>query len=242
MASSHTLISSATTSTPYCHHDSLYKKPDPFSSNIQITTTTHKLQSQWLGITKLPLNYSNTRTFPPKTRPIAATISFSLPTANPERVSSSDKVPQWSLKAIKSFAMGELEARKLKFSTTGTEAILMGILVEGTNRASKLLRADGFTLMKVREEAIKLIGKPDYFFFSPEHPPLTESAQKALDWAVDEKLKSGDGGEITTCHLLLGVWSEKEGAGYKIMNTLGFNDEKAQQLHSLISKPGFIED
>lgn len=45
--------------------------------------------------------------------------------------------------------------------------------------------------MKVREEAIKLIGKPDYFFFSPEHPPLTESAQKALDWAVDEKLKSG---------------------------------------------------
>lgn len=38
---------------------------------------------------------------------------------------------RWSLKAIKSFAMGELEARKLKFSTTGTEAILMGILVEG---------------------------------------------------------------------------------------------------------------
>lgn len=38
---------------------------------------------------------------------------------------------RWSLKGIKSFAMGELEARKLKFSTTGTEAILMGILVEG---------------------------------------------------------------------------------------------------------------
>lgn len=27
--------------------------------------------------------------------------------------------------------MGELEARKLKYPTTGTEAILMGILVEG---------------------------------------------------------------------------------------------------------------
>lgn len=62
----------------------------------------------------------------------------------------------------------------------------------GTNRASKLLRANGFTLVKVREEAIKLIGKPDYFFFSPEHPPLTEAAQKALDWAVDQKLKSGN--------------------------------------------------
>lgn len=38
---------------------------------------------------------------------------------------------RWSWRAIKSFAMGELEARKLKHSTTGTEAILMGILVEG---------------------------------------------------------------------------------------------------------------
>lgn len=38
---------------------------------------------------------------------------------------------RWSWRAIKSFAMGELEARKLKYPTTGTEAILMGILIEG---------------------------------------------------------------------------------------------------------------
>lgn len=29
------------------------------------------------------------------------------------------------------------------------------------------------------------------YFFSPEHPPLTEPARKALDWAIDVKLKSG---------------------------------------------------
>ena len=38
---------------------------------------------------------------------------------------------RWSSKAIKSFAMGELEARKLKYPNTGTEALLMGILIEG---------------------------------------------------------------------------------------------------------------
>ena len=38
---------------------------------------------------------------------------------------------RWSERAIKSYAMGELEARKLKYPNTGTEAILMGILVEG---------------------------------------------------------------------------------------------------------------
>ncbi|KAF9616954.1 hypothetical protein IFM89_033024 [Coptis chinensis] len=158
-----------------------------------------------------------------------ATISFSLPTAKPEKVSS-EKAPKWSARAIKSFAMGELEARKLKYPSTGTEAILMGILVEGTSLASKFLRANGITLFKVRDEIVKLLGKSDLYYFSPEHPPLTEPAQRALDYAIDEKLKSGDSGEITTTHLLLGIWSEKESAGYKIMATLGFDDEKAAEL------------
>ena len=38
---------------------------------------------------------------------------------------------RWSERGIKSYAMGELEARKLKYPNTGTEALLMGILVEG---------------------------------------------------------------------------------------------------------------
>ncbi|KAK1306531.1 Clp protease-related protein [Acorus calamus] len=163
-----------------------------------------------------------------RSRPIS-TVFFMLPTANPERTSSS-KIPKWSSRSIKSFSMGELEARKLKYPTTGTEALLMGILVEGTSLAAKFLRANGITLFKVREETVKLLGKSDLYFFSPEHPPLTEPAQRALDWAVDEKLKSGEDGEITTAHMLLGIWSEKDSAGHKIMASLGFDDEKAKEL------------
>ncbi|KAH9647484.1 ATP-dependent clp protease ATP-binding subunit clpt1 [Citrus sinensis] len=131
--------------------------------------------------------------------------------------------------------MAELEARKLKYPNTGTEAFLMGILVEGTSTTAKFLRANGITLFKVREETLNLLGKSDLFFFSPERPPLTEQAQRALDWAFNEKLKSGESGEITTNHLLLGIWSEKESAGHKILATLGFNDEKAKE----IAKSGF---
>lgn len=47
------------------------------------------------------------------------------------------------------------------------------------------------TLFKVRDETINLLGKSDMYFFSPEHPPLTEPAGKAIEWAVDEKKKSG---------------------------------------------------
>ncbi|KAL3834575.1 hypothetical protein ACJIZ3_009311 [Penstemon smallii] len=164
-----------------------------------------------------------------------ATVSFSLPTTKKTQEVAADKKPRWSARAIKSFAMGELEARKLKFPTTGTEALLMGILVEGTSLASKFLRENGITLFKVREEIVNLLGRSDLYFFSPEHPPLTEQAQSALDWAIEEKLKSGESGEITSSHLLLGIWSQKGSAGQKILAGFGFDDEKAKELAKTVS-------
>jgi hypothetical protein len=53
---------------------------------------------------------------------------------------------------------------------------------------------------------------------------------------------AGNGGEITTSHLLLGIWSEAESPGHKIMATFGFNDEKAKELESLSSESGFADD
>ncbi|GMP24206.1 hypothetical protein CsSME_00001550 [Camellia sinensis var. sinensis] len=47
-------------------------------------------------------------------------------------------------------------------------------------------------------------------------------------------LKS-ENGEITTTHLLLGIWSEKESAGHKIMAALGFDDEKAKEIAKSVS-------
>ncbi|GAB4834266.1 ATP-dependent Clp protease ATP-binding subunit clpt2, chloroplastic [Ancistrocladus abbreviatus] len=160
------------------------------SSSPSLSFSSHSLENSWLGSLTLSLQSSRTKGKSPKYNAVTATVAFSLPTSKPERVAN-DKAPKWSWRAIKSFAMGELEARKLKYPTTGTEALLMGILIEGTSLAAKFLRAHGITLAKVREECIKLLGKGDMYFFSPEHPPLTAAAQKALDWAVDEKLKSG---------------------------------------------------
>ncbi|PHU22886.1 Clp protease-related protein, chloroplastic [Capsicum chinense] len=164
-----------------------------------------------------------------------ATVAFSLPTAKSERAPS-EKQSKWSARAIKAFAFAELEARKLKYPNTGTEALLMGILVEGSSSAAKFLRTNGVTLFKVRDEIVKLLGRSDMYYFSPEHPPLTKTAQKALDWAIDEKLKSGEGGEITVTHLALGIWSEKESAGHKIMATLGFDDDKAKELTKFMDR------
>ncbi|KAB5573666.1 ATP-DEPENDENT CLP PROTEASE ATP-BINDING SUBUNIT CLPT2 CHLOROPLASTIC [Salix viminalis] len=174
--------------------------------------------------------------------PVSATVLSSLPTAKPERFASfGEKVPRWSWRAIKAFTMAELEARKLKFANTGTEALLLGILIEGTSVAAKYLWANGITVFKVREETIKVLGKADMYYFPPERPPLTDDAQKVLDLVLDRKLKSGDSGEVTTSDLLLGIWSEVESPGHKILAVLGFNDEKAKELEASSSGPGFID-
>lgn len=46
---------------------------------------------------------------------------------------------------------------------------------------------------------------------------------------------AGDSGEITVTHLVLGLWSEKESAGHKILESLGFDDEKAKELSVSVS-------
>ena len=46
---------------------------------------------------------------------------------------------------------------------------------------------------------------------------------------------AGDSGEITVTHLFLGIWSEKESAGHKILVSLGFDDEKAKELAVSVS-------
>ncbi|XP_074264876.1 ATP-dependent Clp protease ATP-binding subunit CLPT2, chloroplastic [Silene latifolia] len=227
---------------------SISKLPLPFSNFSTKTHFSKFNSSSFISHNSFPSLITTTTTTTThlflnstKQRHVSAVVSFSLPTKNPESAVA-EKLPKWSWRAIKSFAMGELEARKLKYATTGTEAILMGILVEGTSLAAKFLWENGITLFKVRDESVKLREKGDFFFFSPEHPPLTESAQKALDRAVDVKLKSGVDGEITPTELLLGIWSEVESPGHKILAALGFDDEKAKQLQALSSKPGFAEE
>lgn len=53
---------------------------------------------------------------------------------------------------------------------------------------------------------------------------------------------AGNGGEVTSSDLLLGIWSEVDSPGHKILAALGFNNDKAKELESLISEPGFVDE
>lgn len=40
---------------------------------------------------------------------------------------------------------------------------------------------------------------------------------------------------MTTSHLLLGIWSEENSAGHKLLASYGFDDEKARKLAKTVS-------
>ncbi|KAK4283198.1 hypothetical protein QN277_000175 [Acacia crassicarpa] len=225
MAATPTLSSSSPPISLQASPSSASSKPKHLQLPSTLTLTS-------LFGTRIALQASSSYRFFPHgkyCRAASANVSLSLPSTRPP-ATTPEKLPKWSARAIKSFATAELEARKLKYPETGTEALLLGILAEGTSKAAKFLRANGITLLRLREEIVELLGKSDVFFAPAEHPPLTEQAQKAIDWAVEEKLKSGEGGEITVSYLLLGIWSQKESAGHRILAAHGFNDEKAKEV------------
>lgn len=53
---------------------------------------------------------------------------------------------------------------------------------------------------------------------------------------------AGGIGEVMPAHILLGIWSEVESPGHKILATLGFTDEKAKELESFASQSGFLDE
>ncbi|GAQ86890.1 hypothetical protein KFL_003190010 [Klebsormidium nitens] len=139
-----------------------------------------------------------------------------------------------SARLIKTFGMAELEARKLKYATTGTEALLMGMLTEGTSKAARFLRTKGVTLYAVKQETVKLLGKGDMYYNPPEHPPVTEPGKKALEAAHSyRKTLSGGEGEVTTEHLLLGLLDQTAATAAQVLKTLGIDDAAYEELKHL---------
>ncbi|KAJ4780300.1 hypothetical protein LUZ62_064557 [Rhynchospora pubera] len=244
-----------------------------FSSN-----TTSKpnllLQPSLIGCpTPLPPRLRTPLSLSSRPRRVSTTTvaALALPTSKPERVTSDEKA-RWSARAVKSFALAELQARNMKRPKLGTEGLLLGLLVDGkkkrlvmaqprvmfdlncfsrasvngdkpsqangldpgSSEGAKYLREMGITLAKVREETWKIFGELDRRCVTPRIGlPLSDSAQRALDWALDYKLKSGKDGEITIGHLVLGIWSQKESTGHKVLAALGFDSKKAKEFSKI---------
>jgi len=117
-------------------------------------------------------------------------------------------------------------ARSAGHDYIGTEHLVLALLEEPDGLAARALAEQGITPEQVRAAMKVVLGprKDDV----PELIPYTPRAKKALELTVREALRLGHN-YIGTEHLLLGVLAEEEGAGAKVLVSLGFARDRAEE-------------
>jgi ATP-dependent Clp protease ATP-binding subunit ClpA len=120
-------------------------------------------------------------------------------------------------KAIKVIMLAQEESRRLGHNFMGTEQILLGLIGEGTEIASRVLRSRGISLKSARIEVEKIIGRGGGFVSAVEIP-LTPRAKLVLDAALERASRSDDK-YIGTEHLLLGL-IQSEGVAARVLENM----------------------
>ena len=139
-------------------------------------------------------------------------------------------------KSIKAIMLAQEEARRSSHNSVGTEQILLGIIAEGTNLASKELRGSGVNLKNARLEVHKIIGRGSDNV--GEEIPFTPRAKIVLDNSVKVGLLLKHK-EVRPEHLLLGLIIQDEGVGIKVLENLGVvRSVIVRQIFSVLASQG----
>jgi ATP-dependent Clp protease ATP-binding subunit ClpC len=100
----------------------------------------------------------------------------------------------------------------------GTEHVLLGIIDEGNNVATKVLVSLGIELGDLRAELVASMGPP-----TPPAPgqlPFTSLAKQALELTTKEALSLGH--NYVGCeHLLLGLLAAEDGLASQVLRRMG---------------------
>jgi ATP-dependent Clp protease ATP-binding subunit ClpC len=129
------------------------------------------------------------------------------------------------------------EARVLKHNYIGTEHILLGLLREEEGLAARALDALDIGLEEVQAQVARIVGLGDEQVVAGQIP-FTPRAKKVLELALREALSLGDN-YIGTEHVLLGLVSENEGVGARILLDFNADAERVRnEVIRLVSGPG----
>ncbi|MCH7761772.1 ATP-dependent Clp protease ATP-binding subunit [candidate division TA06 bacterium] len=146
---------------------------------------------------------------------------------------------RFSEKVRKVMYLAREEAVRLQHDHIGTEHLLLGLIREGTGVAAMVLTNLGLDLESVRqsvEEAVEEGGST----LTIGEIPLNQSAQKALELAMEEA-KSFGNNFVGTEHLLLGLLREKDGLAATILFNQGVDFEMVRQEVTRLLGGGTVE-
>ncbi|HEX4865958.1 MAG TPA: Clp protease N-terminal domain-containing protein [Acidimicrobiales bacterium] len=119
---------------------------------------------------------------------------------------------RYSAEARRAVELAREESRRLGHPYVGTEHLLLGLLAEGDNAASRALQGAGASLALCREKVIEALASRS--LTAPDDPTLelTDRASRALERAgrLSARLKSD---EVETSHVLVSVLDVEGTAG-----------------------------
>ena len=124
---------------------------------------------------------------------------------------------KFTAKAQRALREAHRASREMGHTYIGTEHILLGLLADSSSIAAEILLSSGVTKEGVIGAVLRASGRGSLSDVTPDD--MTPRTKKVIEDASREAL-SGDG-YIGTEHLLYALLSEKDGAGYKIITSLG---------------------
>ncbi len=120
------------------------------------------------------------------------------------------------------FTLARQEALKFKHQYIATEHILLGLILEESCIASRLLRDLGVDYARVRKIIEDIVGIGQG---SPNSSlPLTPRIKRVIDLAINEAWQLGQP-KLETEHLLLGLIREGDGIAINVLKVLDINPE-----------------
>lgn len=115
------------------------------------------------------------------------------------------------------------EAERFNHDYIGTEHILLGLAYTDV---CLLFNSHGISRDDIRKH-FDLVLKRNPDVVTMGQLPFTPRAKKAIEFAIRES-KLADSKEVLTCHILVGLLSEQEGAAATALNKFGLTLQKAR--------------
>ena len=138
-------------------------------------------------------------------------------------------------KAIKVIMLAQEEAHRLGHNFVGTEQLLVGLIVEGTGVAARVLRRHGLTVSMAQIEVERLIHRGSGKI--SVEIPFTQNAKYLLEHSLREA-KTLNHQYVGTEHLLLGILAIKNATGHIILSRLGIKSDSVRTLTlQILAKP-----
>lgn len=133
---------------------------------------------------------------------------------------------KFSVAARRALSLSQEQAMRFNHNYIGTEHLLLGLTVDGSNGASRTLAAMNVSTRKIQSAIEFIIGRGERHI--PGEIGLTERAKKVLQLAVENAREEQT--QTDTRQILAGMLREGEGVAAGVLESMGVTVAKLKHF------------